>query len=210
VSRFSALKLAFATNGALDPSVTQLLTSPELAGSFIDRTPWNRRWFSWLLAGLLVGVDYLSGPSALVPTYFILPVMLLAWNWGARMAVTLALILSAAHLGLLASWGISETSGAAALNAFMRVVVLLVLATVTARLGRQTRAARERVKMLEGMLPICAYCKDIRDENNQWQQIEAYVSQHSAAEFSHGICPKCAESHFGKSRRARPAESPRN
>jgi sigma-B regulation protein RsbU (phosphoserine phosphatase) len=50
-----------------------------------------------------------------------------------------------------------------------------------------------RVKQLQGLLPICSYCKKIRDDRNYWQQVEAYISQHSEAVFSHGICPECFE-----------------
>jgi hypothetical protein len=45
---------------------------------------------------------------------------------------------------------------------------------------------------LEGILPICASCKKIRDENGAWHQLEFYISEKSEAEFSHGICPECA------------------
>ncbi len=50
-----------------------------------------------------------------------------------------------------------------------------------------------RVKQLEKILPICMHCKKIRDEQNAWHQIEAYISSHSDAEFSHGICTECFE-----------------
>jgi len=50
-----------------------------------------------------------------------------------------------------------------------------------------------RIKYLEGFLSICASCKKIRDEKGFWKQIECYIRDHSAAEFSHGICPDCAE-----------------
>ncbi len=49
-----------------------------------------------------------------------------------------------------------------------------------------------QVKRLEGMLPICAACKKIRDDKGYWQQIESYIGDHSQAVFSHGICPECA------------------
>ena len=49
------------------------------------------------------------------------------------------------------------------------------------------------VKLLSGLLAICSYCKKVRDDNNYWQQVEAYVGQHSEAEFSHSICPGCYE-----------------
>jgi CheY-like chemotaxis protein len=53
--------------------------------------------------------------------------------------------------------------------------------------------ALARVKQLQGLLPICSYCKSIRDDANYWHQVEAYVTSHSGARFSHGICPTCWE-----------------
>jgi DNA-binding response OmpR family regulator len=50
-----------------------------------------------------------------------------------------------------------------------------------------------RVKRLEGIIPICMYCKKIRGDHNSWNQLEQYITDHSEAEFSHGICPRCAE-----------------
>lgn len=50
-----------------------------------------------------------------------------------------------------------------------------------------------KVKTLSGMLPICANCKKIRDDKGYWSQIEAYIRDHSEAEFSHSICPECAK-----------------
>lgn len=55
------------------------------------------------------------------------------------------------------------------------------------------REALAKVKTLSGMLPICASCKKIRDDAGYWQQIDSYIAHHSAAEFSHGICPSCAK-----------------
>jgi phosphoserine phosphatase RsbU/P len=48
-----------------------------------------------------------------------------------------------------------------------------------------------QVKQLKGLLPICSYCKKIRDDQNYWQRVETYVSTHSDAQFTHGICPTC-------------------
>jgi len=55
----------------------------------------------------------------------------------------------------------------------------------------ELEAALANVKLLEGFLPICMYCKKIRKDDNAWQQLESYISQHSEAKFSHGICPEC-------------------
>lgn len=59
--------------------------------------------------------------------------------------------------------------------------------------NEELEAALARVKQLEGIIPICSYCKKIRDDQQTWQQLEAYISNHSEALFSHGICPRCAE-----------------
>jgi len=56
--------------------------------------------------------------------------------------------------------------------------------------------ALSEVKTLRGFLPICSYCKKIRDDKGYWSQIESYIHEHSDAEFSHGICPECAKKYF--------------
>jgi len=53
------------------------------------------------------------------------------------------------------------------------------------------KEAQAKVKHLEGIIPICMYCKKIRDDMESWQQLEEYISEHSDAMFSHGICPDC-------------------
>ncbi len=61
------------------------------------------------------------------------------------------------------------------------------------KLVSELQDALENVKTLRGLIPICASCKKIRDDNGYWNQIEAYLSKHSLAEFSHSICPHCAK-----------------
>lgn len=58
------------------------------------------------------------------------------------------------------------------------------------------QSALNEVKRLRGILPTCAYCKNIRDENGDWHQLEHYIQKHSEAKFSHGICPECVKTHF--------------
>jgi sigma-B regulation protein RsbU (phosphoserine phosphatase) len=57
----------------------------------------------------------------------------------------------------------------------------------------ELQKALTMVKQLSGLLPICSYCKRIRRDGDYWQQLEAYVAEHSEAEFSHGVCPECFE-----------------
>ena len=55
----------------------------------------------------------------------------------------------------------------------------------------ELQKALDDVKLLSGLIPICANCKQIRDDKGYWQSVENYISQHSQAEFSHSICPDC-------------------
>jgi DNA-binding response OmpR family regulator len=59
---------------------------------------------------------------------------------------------------------------------------------------QQLEEALGRVKQLQGLVPICSYCKKIRNDSNYWQHLETYLSEYSGAQFSHGICPECYES----------------
>jgi phosphoserine phosphatase RsbU/P len=64
------------------------------------------------------------------------------------------------------------------------------------RMNTELKKALERIKTLEGILPICSYCNKIRDEKGDWKKLEAYISNHSSAEFSHGICPACMQHYY--------------
>jgi hypothetical protein len=66
------------------------------------------------------------------------------------------------------------------------------------RVIRERDAALTEAQTLRGLLPTCAFCKAIRDENGEWQPMEVYISKRSQAKFSHGFCPTCAEKHYGK------------
>jgi DNA-binding response OmpR family regulator len=68
---------------------------------------------------------------------------------------------------------------------------VLELQGALAQRVRELEEALSRVKTLQGLLPICSYCKKIRNDRNYWQQVEGYISDHSQAQFSHGICPEC-------------------
>jgi hypothetical protein len=57
--------------------------------------------------------------------------------------------------------------------------------------NNEPQSAFKEIKTLSGIVPICSYCKQIRDDKGFWNQVEAYVAKHTDAEFSHGICPEC-------------------
>lgn len=64
---------------------------------------------------------------------------------------------------------------------------------LAARVGELEHALAD-IKLLQGILPICSYCKNIRDDQNHWQQMETFISKRSEAQFSHSICPSCYDS----------------
>ena len=78
------------------------------------------------------------------------------------------------------------------LRARVQVGVRLVeLQSMLADRVAELEEALARVRQLRGLLPICSYCKKVRDDRNYWQQVEQYVSMHADVKFSHGICPDC-------------------
>ena len=78
----------------------------------------------------------------------------------------------------------------ARLRAGVRIVELQL--SLARRIAELEESAA-RIKQLSGLLPICAWCKKVRDDQNYWQEVECYVGEHSEARFTHGICPDCME-----------------
>jgi hypothetical protein len=57
-------------------------------------------------------------------------------------------------------------------------------------------AVAANLKTLSGLLPICSWCKKVRNDDGYWQQVETYIKNHSDADFTHGICPECRKSRY--------------
>lgn len=97
-----------------------------------------------------------------------------------------------AGLGAGADDFIPKPFNAAELRARANVGLrMLALQESLARRVTELEAALSNVKMLRGLLPMCSYCKKIRVDDKYWQQLEGYLSDHTEAQFSHGICPDC-------------------
>ena len=78
--------------------------------------------------------------------------------------------------------------------------LIVKIAKTEERLRERTaklEKALSEIKQLSGLLPICASCKEIRDDKGYWNQIESYIRDHSEAEFSHSVCPECAKQMYG-------------
>jgi len=79
----------------------------------------------------------------------------------------------------------------------LNLLICLVITSIVILLVNMTVSLyQKRIETLRGIVPICSYCKQIRDDEGYWNQVEAYVEKHTEAEFSHGICPSCLKENF--------------
>jgi hypothetical protein len=78
------------------------------------------------------------------------------------------------------------------------VITMIVLVLINAAVS----AYQKRIETLRGIVPICSYCKQIRDDKGYWNKVEEYVARHTEAKFSHSICPACMEEHFPREYKA--------
>ena len=76
-----------------------------------------------------------------------------------------------------------------------RAIAIFVI-WMTALLSVLRKQAEEETKTLRGLLPICSYCKKVRDDKGYWKQIEVYIAANSQADFTHGLCPECGVQHY--------------
>jgi len=156
--------------------------------------------FFWIGVGILILIgDYFSGPIIQFPLFYLLPVSLAAWYsgllWGLSFAVCLPII---RFYFLTAIWNVPWSLGESLVNTGIRIIVLGSFAGLIHHTAQQTRQLARRVRILEGILPVCSFCKKIRDQQGQWHSMEQYISERSEAQFSHGFCPACGQLHYGK------------
>jgi hypothetical protein len=138
-------------------------------------------------------VDFLAGPFIRMPVLFALPVIAASWYWGLIAGEALAIGLPV--LRLIIEWGINKPWSIE--DSIINSIILILTLAFISFLLNYVHEQRTRIKVLQGFLPICSFCKKIRTKEEKWEQMERYISQHSQAEFSHGVCPECAEKHYG-------------
>jgi len=146
------------------------------------------------LAIAIFCLDFLTGPYVQVAILFVFPVALATWShgplWGSVIAVALPVMRLPFFYFL---WKTPSSWTLRAGDAAVDIIVLLALVQVIAHVARQ----RREIHVLEGMLPICGFCKRIRDESGGWLQLERYIVERSEAEFTHTFCPECGRAHYG-------------
>ncbi|MCK4980213.1 MAG: hypothetical protein KAS62_07445, partial [Candidatus Delongbacteria bacterium] len=80
---------------------------------------------------------------------------------------------------------------------FSMILLVLTLFITIFLKNKELKRARKELKVLDGLLPICSYCKKIRDDDGKWDPLETYIDKKSEAKLSHSICPDCAKEHYG-------------
>lgn len=163
-------------------------------------------WLAALVLDFLVGyIDHATGYEVSVSFFYLVPLLLVGWFIGRGAGVVMSVLCTATvavsnslfgeehshHLRIML-WNLAVTEG------FFLVAVLMV-----ARIKSDIREREElidklqdaiaSVKTLTGLLPMCASCKRIRDDQGYWTQVENYISTHTDANFTHGFCPECVK-----------------
>ena len=154
-------------------------------------------WFG--VAALLLVLDYWFQIDSEFPTFYALPVLLAAWYSGRGPALALAVGLPLVHVALIVASATSPVALTPLLAvAGVRGVVVLLIALWFERFAEHERALERHVRTLEGLLPICMHCKNIRNEAGEWERLEGYIGNRSDATFTHGLCPACQNRYYSK------------
>ena len=149
-----------------------------------------------VLAVLVLAVDYGTGRSVQFPIVYAIPIGLAAWKQLRWPAYFGAVLLPALRLLFHLSWQDAGPRLVDLLNFPITALSLSLYAYLVLRTSRQTQALERQLRRLEGILPICASCKRIRNKDGVYEQMESYISAHSEAMFSHGLCPDCVDKYF--------------
>ena len=145
-----------------------------------------------LLALIVLVIDYITGQHIQFPIVYIIPVGLAAWR-NKTTAYALAILLPLVRIGFHFPWQETHALFVAAINSSIAMLSLMFFVYLIDRTAWQTSELKKKVKTLEGILPICASCKRIRTDAGEYEQLEKFITNHSEASFTHGICPECAK-----------------
>ncbi len=169
-----------------------------------DLPGWLWISFTAVVAMVLGFLDFITGYDLNFFVFYFLPVSLAAWFAGRSASLSLAV------LSVMVWFGADVLSGHAQASHFhtiwnttIRLASFLLIgwsvSEIRHLLDRERQSTEElgrlrsKVKVLEKFLPICCLCKKIRNKENQWQQMEIYIGEHTGTQFSHSYCPECAK-----------------
>ncbi|MFN7958885.1 MAG: hypothetical protein U0P46_11280 [Holophagaceae bacterium] len=159
---------------------------------------------SLMFWGILTWLDYAMGLRVRFGPAYAFPVLLITWyfgrSWGLLSALISALLWHGMQMVVLQDYSITFYRYWDLLSGLLAFLAVALAASWSrgmylraSLLNEELQLALEKVRTLEGMLPICAWCRKVRDEQGQWEQIETYVAKHSDTTWTHGICPECSQ-----------------
>jgi hypothetical protein len=147
----------------------------------------------WVAASVLILlVDYMTGPFIQFPILFIVPVAIATAAHGVIVGSIVAALLPLLRLSFFLKWDLPSSWLLEWIDTGVDVAILVGFAALI----HKTLLQRRQIRVLEGMLPICSFCKRIRDERGQWRQLEAFITERSDALFSHTFCEQCGRTHY--------------
>jgi hypothetical protein len=162
---------------------------------FSIRSPGRFSPLRWLLASLcIIPLDYCTGPylDGMVLLYPI-PAAMAAWSGSSRGSMALAAALPPVRMLIFYYWGWHAPALEVVLDTALIILCSIAIALLIFHLRQQALTLR----VLGGMLPICGFCKRIRN-GDAWEHMEGFISNHSEAQFSHTFCAECAAKHYGE------------
>jgi hypothetical protein len=168
--------------------------------------------YAWRLLGipltLIVALlDYYTGNELNVSVLYLLPIALASWKLAKEEAVVVAAFSAVVWfvedyliLRRATSLWIPLLNMVALFGYFLAMVLVLSALrkafAAQQRLIGELQASLGQVKTLSGLLPICSWCKKVRDDQGYWTAVEAYIQKYSLADVTHGICPDCLATYF--------------
>jgi hypothetical protein len=151
-----------------------------------------------LLLGAVLYIDYVTGPVVDLDFLYILPILSGGWYLGYAGGFVAAVATTAtwSAMRIIGLGFIPLGAGVAVWNALMRFSVHWTVAYLLSRSRFETfavRAALERSRRLPELIPICAWCRKMRDAHEEWQTLEQFLAKETDVRLTHGICQSCAE-----------------
>jgi K+-sensing histidine kinase KdpD len=161
-----------------------------------------------MFALLIDWLDMITGENYELFILYFLPIAGAAWWAGKRAGILLAAVSAVAWFesDVLShpAHSISVESWDTAMRLISFLTIALALSKVKEELTREQRlntdltGAMSEIKQLRGILPMCSFCRKIRDADGHWAAFERYIADHSDAQVSHGLCPSCYKKHYGE------------
>jgi len=159
-----------------------------------------------LIMGGICFIDLVSPLEVIVNSLYILAILASLWSASKLTTYFVTFVSLTLTVGVYILQSVSHSTFIVKANYLISIVVIIITAAISIRYKDSAQRheaavvernkALEQLKVLQGILPICAHCKKIRNGEGSWVQMEYYISNHSEAKFSHGLCEECAKEYF--------------